>query len=207
MGSAFLTGWAIPESFYHCPEEVQVIDSTLLVRSLMENGKVSSDWDRLTADILKQNSSIRKLTGFSLGAIIALRIAQLLPLEEITLIAPTFSFISRENHPSGVQKKFVDTMISSFDKDRETVLNKFYRNCGIQETIECPYATEELKAGLCFLRDVIIPKEEFCGKPVIKIIQGRRDRIIPVESGKIVADYYGVKLKETKGAHVSPFSI
>ncbi len=186
----FLTGWAIPPSFYTLPSNCSVLDTTVHLNDLP------------FAEIQKWETII----GFSLGAIVALQLAQRYSFKKIVLIAPTFSFCANKQQRYGISQKILDAMILSLESNTEQTLQRFYINCGISTFPENIYTKEQLLAGLNYLRSIDIPRNSFAGNPELIVLHGTNDRIIPIESGREVAKWYNTQIFETTGAHISPLT-
>ncbi len=196
MGSAFLTGWALDKSFYSDQSYDHYIDSTLLISN-------NSDNNIEELRHFCSENDITELSGFSLGAILALELAQTVEFNSITLHSPCFSFVSRTGSPHGIKGKLLDSMINSMNISYIKTLSQFHRNSGTTDKLDCNYSVEELVSGLNFLKDVSLPHKKCIGNPLIKIIHAVDGRIIPIRSGQQVAEILCVSLQVTTGGHIS----
>jgi len=189
----FLSGWAIPAP-HTIQERCNCIDSTFLV------GSNESPLDILRHDVHESDTII----GFSLGAILALQIAQIQVFKKVILFAPTFSFCKSTEYPLGISPKLINSMMKNILLSKENTLQQFYQNCGISEKILSSYSDYQLIKSLSYLRDVIIPQKKLAGNPHITVIHGQRDRIISIDAGRGVALFYNAQLIETAGSHIDP---
>ncbi len=204
MGYAFLTGWSLPAPFFSSYRDSTVIDSTELVSSLFDKGICSDQFDKHLLNWFNDNhSGITDITAFSLGAILAIKLAQLVEFKSVTLLAPTLSFISRPDHPSGINPRVLKRMIRAIDTKCDIVLRDFDLNCGIEQIVQRDYSPEILKTGLQFLQNVNLSTAPLLGNPEIKIVHATDDQIIPMESGQRVAELLKCSIESRTGGHVS----
>jgi len=204
VGNAFLTGWSLPPHFFDFSADTKVIDSTLLVHDLITDGTLSKNWDsELTSWFQTTYSTVDEIMGFSMGAILALRLAQFIPFKKVTLLAPTLSFVSRPDHQSGINQRVLSRMIKALQNNSDKTLYDFDMNCGINCSIDRNYSPEILESGLIFLRDVLVPPLPLPGNPIVEIIHGESDQIIPLDSGVRVASLLNSTITKVTGGHSS----
>lgn len=203
MGRTLLTGWAIPPEFINIPADISVFDSTKAIPMVMNQNEIKEDWSRiLCGEFLKTESD--EIIGYSLGALLAIELAQEISFKKVTLLAPAFSFTKSDVNPHGIPPKIVRNMIRALETDTLGTLRNFHKNCGIEESIPCDYSKSELLDGLHFLLQIKLRKKEFKGSPKIEIIYAEDDRIIPQKASGDVSRYYSAKSNVTAGHHIEP---
>ncbi len=204
MGNAFLTGWSLPASFFSVHDNTKIIDSTDLVASLFKENESGEQFNLSLLNWFEHNHPLTEsISGFSLGAILTIQLAQQIEFKRVTLLAPTLSFISRPEHPSGVNPRVLKRMIRAIDTKCDTVLHDFDTNCGIEQTVQRNYTKESLKIGLQFLQSVNLPDAPLLGNPEITIIHGVDDQIIPIASCEKVASLCNTSIETRSGGHIS----
>lgn len=204
MGCTFLTGWAIPPEFVTTPPELSLFDSTVAVSKLMFQERLKDNWHSLLVEEFSENGSVEEIIGFSMGAILAIELAQHISFKKITLLSPAFSFIKSDINPHGMPKKILQSMIDAFTANPSFTLNKFYQNCGISDPVPPRYNDKELLAGLHFLLQVELQKKKLKGSPKLNIIYAADDRIIPHKASDDVSSCYSAMSNKTDGNHIDP---
>lgn len=208
MGSKLLTGWAIAPQYHSELHADTVIDSTLLVsRIIDERGLLIKNWEDILIQEIESEGIPSELTGFSMGAMLALRYAQLRPVKNLTLIAPTFSFVARDEFPFGIKERLLDSMILSLQSHPDKTVSKFISNCGIIQQIDVPYSSKILLKGLQFLKESQLPYTSFEYKTQCEVLHASDDRIISQKAGKQVSDKYNCSFAEFNGGHAALLKI
>ena len=198
----FLSGWAVAPQFHQLPPEVALIDTSLLIVDLMEQGRLKDDWIEIVASTVSIEDGDH-IIGYSTGAIIALGLATKRTIT-LTLVAPCFSFIPRSNHPSGVAQRVVSHMQKALLINQEKLLSDFFRRAEIDidtSTYGTTYTAENLCIGLDFLQQVTLI-ESTVRKPLsCTLFASKDDLIIPFASSEIVANYFRLPLTVLDGGH------
>ncbi len=204
MGNAFLTGWSLPPSYFTTRDDTTVIDSTELIATLFDESSGDTTFNSSLLEWFQTNySAIDSITGFSLGAILTIQLAQQIEFARITLLAPALTFISRAEHPSGIHPRILARMIRAIDTKCDIVLRDFDKNCGIEQPIERNYSKDSLKTGLQFLQWVNLPAVPLLGNPEITIVHGLNDQIIPLSSCEKVSLICNTVIDTTTGGHAA----
>lgn len=204
MGSKLLTGWAIAPQYHKALHADLILDSTSFVSTIIdENGSLTGDWPEKLIQFIEKDDRPESLTGFSMGAILALKYAQLKPVKNLTLIAPTFSFVARKSFPFGIKEKLLNSMIASLTSFPDQTVSKFLSNCGVTHTLEMTYTNEVLLKGLLFLKAVELPTTPLFDNTNCEILHSSEDRIISCKAGNQVAEAYNCSITEISGGHAA----
>jgi pimeloyl-ACP methyl ester carboxylesterase len=166
------------------------VDSNMIVPFLFDKStKLFSTWPQVLKQHLQLSDSHQyHLAGWSTGAMIALALASILQVHTMTLISPTLSFCRREGFRHGAHPLVLRTMREQLQQYPQTVLEKFYRSCGFNESFkpESAYSIEKLTLGLHFLEQADLTKTVHTSSNTI-IIHGRNDAVIPYPAAEATA--------------------
>ena len=191
-----LTGWAFDKSsFSDSDNKLLIIDSTKFLFNTQER------WLEELKGIVLENS-IETIIGFSMGAIMSLKLLEESNFKRVTLLAPTFSFISRGGG-CGVSKLSLNLMIKAIKRFPKRVLKEFYKNCGVSNRVDSNYSIDELVNGLEFLRETYISPQNIGRETQLHLVHGESDKIINLECGQEVANTLNGDIEIVSGGHIS----
>jgi pimeloyl-ACP methyl ester carboxylesterase len=201
----FLSGWGFPDTNIYGLSSGNsiIIDSNLLAADIIENGLLNPEWAGIIADKIsgyKPNGEWT-LAGWSMGAMMALGASEFLCPARIKLFSPALRFVRDKNNPAGWRPAILSSMRKALEKDKYSVMISFFEKCGFTFPYpELCHDVPALQSGLHFLEQADIGNINPCKMPV-EIYHGADDRIIPVSSGKLVADKIGAIFSEMPGGH------
>lgn len=165
-----LSGWA------HGIESIRPIGKALpshLDIQLMSGAQALSAGSLPDADVI--------ITG-SMGGLLAM---QHLPAccKQLVLISSTARFCSDTDYPCGTHERIITRMMRQLERTPDSVLQSFYQNVHHPESVcatdpEC--STEQLLAGLDYLRTADLRDKVAAIDIPITLIHGTADAIIPV---------------------------
>lgn len=158
----FLSGWSgfreiYPEISKKCKYIVPFEDEGFLERYLNE---------------IKQEEDL--IVGWSLGANLIIRELDRLNAKRIILIAPFFNFTDYVN------KRVIDLMIRSFERNREKCVIDFWSKIGIRTNLQTK-VSHSLKDGLIFLKERNNFNEVYHKRNIL-VIAPTNDRILPLNA-------------------------
>ncbi|WP_448589260.1 hypothetical protein [Thermodesulfobium sp.] len=158
----FLSGWSgfreiYPEISKKCKYIVPFEDEGFLERYLNE---------------IKQEEDL--IVGWSLGANLIIRELDRLNAKRIILIAPFFNFTDYVN------KRVIDLMIRSFERNREKCVIDFWSKIGIRTDLQTK-VSHSLKDGLIFLKERNNFNEVYHKRNIL-VIAPTNDRILPLNA-------------------------
>jgi len=158
----FLSGWSgfreiYPEISKKCKYIVPFEDEGFLERYLNE---------------IKQEEDL--IIGWSLGANLIIRELDRLNAKRIILIAPFFNFTDYVN------KRAIDLMIRSFERNREKCVIDFWSKIGIRTDLQTK-VSHSLKDGLIFLKERNNFNEVYHKRNIL-VIAPTNDRILPLNA-------------------------
>jgi pimeloyl-[acyl-carrier protein] methyl ester esterase len=157
-----LSGWSgfreiYPEISKKCKYIVPFEDEGFLERYLNE---------------IKQEEDL--IVGWSLGANLIIRELDRLNAKRIILIAPFFNFTDYVN------KRVIDLMIRSFERNREKCVIDFWSKIGIRTDLQTK-VSHSLKDGLIFLKERNNFNEVYHKRNIL-VIAPTNDRILPLNA-------------------------
>jgi surfactin synthase thioesterase subunit len=132
-------GWALPP-FILSPvfgTDAIYIDANAIIPSLIDNGTLSDDWQQKLCDIVVKESILPGtplgIAGWSTGAMLAWSLADKLKPDAGVFISATPSFCKKRESGflSGQKSSVLKSMRERLLIDPDTVVEKFYRQCGI----------------------------------------------------------------------------
>ena len=158
----FLSGWSgfreiYPEISKKCKYIVPFEDEGFLERYLNE---------------IKQEEDL--IVGWSLGANLIIRELDRINAKRIILIAPFFNFTDYVN------KRVIDLMIRSFERNREKCVIDFWSKIGIRTDLQTK-VSHSLKDGLMFLKERNNFNEVYHKRNIL-VIAPTNDRILPLNA-------------------------
>jgi pimeloyl-ACP methyl ester carboxylesterase len=179
------------------------VDVNPIMPTLIEQGELQGDWlHRLLAAVRPQIpvGEPLVLAGWSTGAICALALTGLLAPVRLVLLSPTPSFCRRTGWRHGQRPEAVRSMRNALAADPTSVLDEFYRNCGITGRALPSIPVGQLESGLCFLEQIaLLPLQRIAGSSII--LHGSSDAIVPPAAGRFVAQEIGGRFEEIAGPH------
>jgi pimeloyl-[acyl-carrier protein] methyl ester esterase len=141
--------------------------------------------------------------GWSLGGLVALRLAQAWPgrVRALALVSTTPCFVERAGWPDAMKASTLQTFAAGLRTDRDATLESFVRLNALhgarsREAIRAftqrlgergVPAVEALGASLQWLRDVDLRKEVGALAVPALVIHGARDALAPVAAGRWLA--------------------
>jgi pimeloyl-[acyl-carrier protein] methyl ester esterase len=157
-----LSGWSgfreiYPEISKKCKYIVPFEDEGFLERYLNE---------------IKQEEDL--IVGWSLGANLIIRELDRINAKRIILIAPFFNFTDYVN------KRVIDLMIRSFERNREKCVIDFWSKIGIRTDLQTK-VSHSLKDGLMFLKERNNFNEVYHKRNIL-VIAPTNDRILPLNA-------------------------
>jgi pimeloyl-[acyl-carrier protein] methyl ester esterase len=149
------------------------------------------------------------LMGWSLGGLVALRLARKRPQQvlSLTMVASTPKFVAAGDWP-GVEARLFDRFMEVFEEDAEGTLIRFLAlNCKDASTVRddvrklkdilyfCGLpAPRALRGGLAVLRDSDL-REELAGLSLPRLMLfGEHDNIVPVATADMLATQHEVRV-------------
>ncbi len=148
-------GWAVdPAVLRPIFGKATYIDINHLMPSIVSDQRLISDWKQKLKDLLSPYLATGvTLAGWSTGAIAAAAVADLVNISKLVLFSATPSFCRRGSFRYGMRPQIIRNMITSIKEDQETVLKRFYYQCGFTDILFdwSQYSIEELTCGLQFL--------------------------------------------------------
>lgn len=180
------------------------VDSNLIMLFLFDTSKkLHNTWPEIVKQHLQLSDSLQyNIAGWSTGAMIALALASIVQVHTMTLISPTISFCRRDGFRHGTHPSVLRTMREQLLQQPQTVLEKFYRLCGFEESFkpESTYSTQQLTLGLHFLEQVDLTKTVHTSPNTI-LIHGRNDAVIPYPAAEATAGICGGTLRSIDAGH------
>ncbi|MBL8995035.1 MAG: alpha/beta fold hydrolase [Spirochaetia bacterium] len=169
-----------------------------------QGDKKLKEWESFQGEIV--------LFGWSLGAFRLFPLLKLPSVKGAVFMSMAETFVKSEANPRGAGPEVLETMIRGLRDNPAETLSGFRRDCfspespiGFDETKEpkVPELIQGLKALAAFdLRKDPIPS----GKKVV-LIQGRKDRILPVFGARAMAKNRGLVYVEVEeGGHALPLT-
>jgi predicted esterase len=199
-------GWSLSPSLLEgCfGKNCTFVDSNTIMPFLFDNNKkLYNTWPEIIKRHLQLSDSLLyDLAGWSTGAMIALALASILQVSRMTLISPTLSFCRRDNFHHGTHPVVLRTMREQLQQHPQTVLEKFYRSCGFNETVKpvSTYSIEQLTFGLHFLEQVDLTKTVRASSNTT-IIHGCNDVVIPFSAAEATAGICAGTLRCINAGH------
>lgn len=187
----FFPGWAISTTVI---DQLATLTKEHLTFHIADYHRITNAKEFDTA-LLKQIDNIKPtyIAGWSLGAMIALRIIPLLPeqIKGIIMFSGFSSFIQTNEHLSGWPIRIVHRMKQKLLLDRKNVLEKFTSDVfssteshaqPYHAISDSDYSTEELCAGLDYLSSY--NAQESLSKIMCPslLLHGSADNIVPISS-------------------------
>lgn len=127
----FIHGWATDSQIFLQQFEYFKAKFGILLVDLMaeESSADNLDYSENVANLIKKlNLKNLVVIGWSLGSLVAIKLANILPerVSSLLLISATSKFISEKNYSCGQPLAVVRQLKQSLKKDYETTLNRFY---------------------------------------------------------------------------------
>jgi len=201
-------GWAVDPAVLRpiFGNQATYIDINHLMPSIVCDQGLISDWKQKLKDLLSPYLATGvTLAGWSTGAIAAAAVAGLVNISKLVLLSATPSFCRRDSFRYGMRPQIVRNMITSIKEDKETVLKRFYYQCGFTDISfdHSQYSIEELTCGLQFLMQadllsIATLRDSSCQ---IHCLHGSEDRIIPSEAGNFLCQRLGGNWYQLNGPH------
>ena len=129
------------------------------------------------------------LCGWSTGAMIALEAAIKAPdrVKALVLIAGTARYSADARSPFAVPPKELKALSLSCRRNPQETLEMFRRHAGTDKLAEGDIPQTTLNSGLEYLSDTDLRDKLYAVKCPVLIIHGRRDQVVPAESGRELA--------------------
>lgn len=199
----FLSGWALGPGVWFLQEKYFSADRAIMVSYHSGVEEASRDGQGPSLYGLNALKAINRetedpmvLTGWSLGALVALELALLMPekIKSLVLIGGTSRFTQAPDYHGGLPRVLVERMKKSLTRNPGQTLEKFFslmftsqeREEGIMEQFQKGYLSpgqnwseKELAAGLDFLINQDLREKLGKIKVPSLIIHGDRDEICP----------------------------
>ncbi len=110
--------------------------------------------------------------------------------KKLVLISSTAKFCAAEEYPCGIPEKILRRMILQLKRNRETVLEEFFNNVHFPQqqsrhhSRPCCDRTEDLVAGLEYLRSTDLRQKVPALEIPVLLLHGADDRIIPASASE-----------------------
>jgi pimeloyl-[acyl-carrier protein] methyl ester esterase len=128
------------------------------------------------------------ILAWSMGSILAIRLASNVDISALVLIGATGSFVKRKEKDSSWSKKDVEIMKNNLLRNKNKQMRNFMKLSGAYGDILKDYADsktiEELISGLDVLIDTNVIQDAKKIKCSTLLIHGEKDKIVPLEKGK-----------------------
>ncbi|MCT4633485.1 MAG: alpha/beta hydrolase [Firmicutes bacterium] len=128
------------------------------------------------------------ILAWSMGSILAIRLASKVDISALVLIGATGSFVKRKEKGSSWSKKDVEIMKNNLLRNKNKQMRNFMKLSGAYGDILKDYAdlktVEELISGLDVLIDTNVIQDAKKIKCSTLLIHGEKDKIVPLEKGK-----------------------
>ncbi len=186
-------------------EDSVYIDTNGIMSFLVENGKLRADWIDIVRAKVRNSASVdvRRIAGWSTGAIIACGLALSSPVERVVLLSATPSFCRREGFKIGQRPLVLDRMRKELVMPGNSTLDDFGVRSGSKSEafLKTAQGTHDLIDGLHFLEQVnLLPYLKKIPAHT-QVFHGDKDLIIPHEAGKMLADRIGAHFSLVSGGH------
>lgn len=191
-------GWAV-EPKVLAPlfgKEACYIDINILMPKIFDCNLLKENWvDIVLNETDLARKKIKRIAGWSTGAMLAYAVAQRAIPEELFLLSATPSFCRTSSFRFGIRSSVLDQMICALRDDPDTMLGSFYKSCGLEQHDRFrKYSALELRSGLLFLKQADLhPLSPQTIKPLF--LGGRDDEIVP----RAASIYFSEK---TGGVHL-----
>lgn len=202
-----LHGWALHGGAWSAVAERIAARFRLHVVDLPGHGHSPSlpfsDLDSLAAHVARVVPAGSAVCGWSLGALVAMRLAAVasLGIRALALVASTPSFVTREGWTPGIAPPVLETFQRNLCRDRAATVRAFLqlnargtrgaRDCVRKlETLlaERPAARgDALAAGLDVLATADLRAASAALAQPAVVIHGLRDELVPAEAGRFLA--------------------
>jgi len=209
-----LHGWGFSGRIFNNLIEEYSKKYKITIIDLPGHGKSSqiNDYQSWYKEIIKILPSNSIIVGWSLGGLLAIKIATEIQLKKLVLIAASPKFIQDKDWQFGIDKEIFRNFAESLEKDPIKTLKRFIslqsnskdKLKKIKNTIESnPPTLDGLKNGLEILMNYDLRKELSLIKSNITVYLGEKDTLIPKEI-KTWYESKGVSTFILKGGH-APF--
>lgn len=208
-------GWAVPPHILRnifTDDSTVFIDSNGLMPLIVKNGILDPLWPETIIDACKpflENPARVNLAGWSMGALIAAGLLGSIAVERILLLSGTAGFCAAPGYSFGWKKSVLDKMQENLQKDKGTVLKRFFQQCSLDQneishflSLSNRYSGDILIKGLQFLQLCQISSTLNPVCTSTNVFHGDRDEIIPWQAGSFLAEKIDASFTLLSGGHV-----
>jgi pimeloyl-[acyl-carrier protein] methyl ester esterase len=178
--------------------------------------------DDMAASIANRLQERTSLVGWSLGGLVAMRVARMAPekIASLVLIGATPCFVNRSDWPHGVDDAVFEQFSRSLAEDYAGTIRRFL-SLQAQGSDDVRVVLSELRrkllsepqpdmavleSGLSILRNADLRAEVSALAVPVKLVHGTGDKLAPVQAARWLRDAVpGAVLHEVKGAGHAPF--